>query len=284
MKRRILILLLLLCLMTSLSIGVIADFGDFSGNSDYGGGWSSGDSWSSDYDGGSGVFSMIDAIGVVIFIIIVIVVIIKDKNNKKRDGVLPTSSYTLRPMNEYYTLDPAFNEAAFQEKLSNLYVQMQNCWSAKDISSLRPYFDDAYFMQMDRQLDQYRTQHKTSYIEKIAVLSIDLEGFKQEAGKDHIIATVKTRITQYTLDDRTGKLLSGHRKKEKFMTYEWDLCRTTGYQSAEAAGLDKTICPSCGAPLDINASARCPYCGSVIQSADHDWVLCGIKGISQVTR
>ena len=44
MKRRILILLLLLCLMTSLSIGVIADFGDFSGNSDYGGGWSSGDS------------------------------------------------------------------------------------------------------------------------------------------------------------------------------------------------------------------------------------------------
>ena len=282
MKRRILILLLLLCLTAALSIGVIADFGDFSGNSDYGG---SDSSWSSsDYDGGIGDFGMIDAIGVVIFIIIFIVVYIKDKNNKKRDGALPTSSYTLRPMNEYYTLDPAFNEAAFQEKLSNLYVQMQNCWSAKDISSLRPYFDDAYFMQMDRQLDQYRTQHKTSYIEKIAVLSIDLEGFKQEAGKDHIIATVKTRITQYTLDDRTGKLLSGHRKKEKFMTYEWDLCRTTGYQSAEAAGLDKTICPSCGAPLDINASARCPYCGSVIQSADHDWVLCGIKGISQVTR
>ena len=57
-----------------------------------------------------------------------------------------------------------------------------------------------------------------------------------------------------------------------------------GIPHPEAADLNKIICPSCGAPLDINASARCPYCDSVIQRADHDWVICSIKGVSQVTK
>ena len=30
-----------------------------------------------------------------------------------------------------------------------------------------------------------------------------------------------------------------------------------------------SVCPHCGAPLEINASAKCPYCGSVITLEEH---------------
>jgi len=43
-------------------------------------------------------------------------------------------------------------------------------------------------------------------------------------------------------------------------------------------------CPKCGAPLDINQTARCPYCGSVVTINNEDWALNNIKGISQITR
>ena len=284
MRKRFLLFLLILCLTMALSAGVIADLGNFAGSSDYGGG-SSGSSWDSDGDGFGGAIDFIG--GVILFIIIVIWIMVDEHKKKKNGGDANDRSGRqgdYSPMSDYHSLDPAFKESAFREKLSNLYVQMQNCWAAKDIRSLRPYFDDAYFTQMERQLEQHRRQGRTNYVDRIAVLSVTLDGFRQEAGKDHILATIKTRIVDYTLDDRSGKLISGHKDREKFMTYQWDLCRTTGYQSTETAGLDKTVCPSCGAPLDINASARCPYCGSVIRSADHDWVICFIKGVSQVTK
>ena len=43
-------------------------------------------------------------------------------------------------------------------------------------------------------------------------------------------------------------------------------------------------CPGCGAPLSINTTAKCPYCGRVVTLDEHDWALCAIKGISQTTR
>ena len=69
------------------------------------------------------------------------------------------------------------------------------------------------------------------------------------------------------------------------MTYEWDLLRPTGTKTDAASGETKRItCPGCGAPLSINTTAKCPYCGRVVTLDEHDWALCAIKGISQTTR
>ena len=198
-------------------------------------------------------------------------------------GATATDAATLRPMSEYTTLDPKFDQKAFTDKIANLYVQMQNGWTAKDISSLRPYFTDAIFTQMERQLDQKKKLGQTNYVQNIAVLSVVPKGFMQSGNQDHIIVEVRTRITDFTLDDKTGKLISGDQKASKFMTYEYDLARAKGIITQADGNVKRTNCPSCGAPLDINASARCEYCGSVITSDAFDWAISSIKGISQQT-
>ena len=126
------------------------------------------------------------------------------------------------------------------------------------------------------------------------MLEVKLSGFYQEEGLDHIVARLKTRIIAYEIFDPgesgNGKnakprVISGSKTQEKFMEYEWDLCRKTGVQTE---GLDgnavKTVtCPKCGAPLNINQTAQCPYCGSVVTVENEDWALNNIKGISQRT-
>ena len=52
----------------------------------------------------------------------------------------------------------------------------------------------------------------------------------------------------------------------------------TGEQTATG-----TTCPNCGAPLDLNHTAKCEYCGAIITAAEYDWVISAIKGISQRT-
>lgn len=190
----------------------------------------------------------------------------------------------LNPMPEYLQLDPEFDEERIKTLMANLYVQMQDTWHAKDISSLRPYMTDAFYSQMDRQLDQFRKTGRTDFTENIAVLNVSLRGWRQSAGMDYVTVALNSRITSYTLDDRTGEVLSGDRKREKFMEYEIELCRKSGtITSPESEGQKSAVCPHCGAPLKVNASARCEYCGSVITDVNADWAICGMRGISQRT-
>ena len=99
---------------------------------------------------------------------------------------------------------------------------------------------------------------------------------------DHIVVRVRARLVAYTLDDRTGNVISGDRKKEKFMEYEWDVCRKSGIVTG-SGGMQSVSCPHCGAPLNINQTAKCPYCGSIVTLVNEDWALNNIKGVSQST-
>ncbi len=313
MKKRIFRLLpLLLALIVTLALVLPAgaDFGDFGGGTDYDFDWGGGNydtDWGTDWDtdddgdtwvfvggfgddttGGSSLFTL------VVFLIIAAVIVSviyravkKEKGSVKarsRDEVIAVDVSTLMPVSTYMTYDPNFNESAFCDKMSNLYVQMQNGWTAHDISSLRPYFTDELFTRLERQLAQKTQQGLTNYVENIAVLECRLLGFRKGSSVDQAVVRLRTRIVDYTVNDCTGEVVSGDKSTEKFMTYEWHLTRTAGQATVEnGTGTKRIACPSCGAPLDINVSARCEYCDSVITLDTHDWAIASIKGISQRT-
>lgn len=315
MKKKILAVLLAIFLLGLGTFSLIghADFGDFAGDNDYGD-WGGGDDWGNDSDwdwdsdddydsnggfvyipggssGGSGGGSTVGSIVMALIIVAVIVFFVLRRkgggsahtNKPVAPGAQATDPSTLKPISEYLTLDPTFSESEMREKISNLYVQFQDAWHAKDLTPLRPYLSDAYYAQSDRQLDTYRRNHQTSYIDRISVMDVALSGFKQTDGKDYIYARLKTRITNYVLDDNTGDLVRGSKTAEKFMEYEWEMVRSSGKTTVGSTGTVVQNCPNCGAAVNINRTAQCEYCGSIITVDSFDWVVNGIKGLSQRT-
>ena len=283
------ILVFVLCiLLMMLPAFAGADFGDFSGDSDYGGSWDSGSDWSSSswdsdyssgsyYDDDSDVSGIDIGISLAVMAAIVVLGLIFDVAQRTPDS-------RLQPLGDLAVTDPSFDANAMQEKISNLYVQMQNCWTDKNIESLRPYFTDAFFTQMERQLNGLKSRGLTNYVDRIAVLGVNLRGFYKQGGDEHLIVELRTRIVDYTVQDSDKKLVSGDRNREKFMTYEWDMCRAEVSVTTREGAMQSVSCPGCGAPLSINTTAKCPYCGRVVTLDEHDWALCAIKGISQTTR
>lgn len=314
-------LLIAIAVIFAFSVTAHADFGNYAGDSDFGGGFDSYDSYDSydyndndsyDYDdeedfdnynnggiyyndsnsgsnddgsGGGGAF--------IFFALAVILVLLFLFAKKKKGGpakqtpimpgATPTDISSLRKISEFSALDPKFSESEFKEKIANMYVQFQESWQAKNMENLRPYLTEALYAQCERQLNEYKRNKQTNRIERISVMGVDLAGWKQEKGVDVMIARLRTRIVDYVVDDATGNVIRGSNTAEKFMQYEWELVRTSGKTTEDFAGTDAHSCPNCGAPIDLNKSAKCEYCGSIIETDTFDWAVREIKGISQRT-
>ena len=278
-----------------------SDSYDNYGYSGYGGGYHSYSD--SSYDDDSSVAaSAVETVLIWVFVIALIIIIIMVRrylNNKNSKGYRPPHSRTpvraakgnafkypedLKPIGEYKTLDPSFDEDELVQHLSNWYVQMQNAWTDKKIDGLRPMFTDSLFAQLERGVQAHVRKHETNYVDKISVMNVKLNGYRQANGEDEIWATLQTRITDYTLNDDTGELVSGDEKREKFMTYVWTLTRTSGQTSDQEEAMTTISCPHCGAPVNINESAKCPYCGSVLTVKEHGFVVSRMQAIRQETR
>lgn len=317
MKKKFGILLLTIALAALLIVPAVglADAGSFSGDTDFGSDWgsdwgssSSGwdDDWSSSWDDdddydynysstgsdwgdsdGGGV-----SVGAVVIVLLIVLIILR-KNKKqaaKNTSNQPVrvnagAQRTMLPMTiaQLRQMDPNFSEEAMKEHIANLYIRMQNCWSTKQWEEMRASMTDSLFNQMNSQLQTLIRGRQTNYVERIAVLGVDLTGFGQDENKDMLTAIVQTRIVDYTLRDDTGELVSGSRSAEKFLTYEWLMVRSKGAATGTIDGQEAKNCPNCGAPLDLNHTAKCAYCGTIITAEEHDWVLSAIKGISQRT-
>ncbi len=315
MNRRskfIILLVIVFAVLTLFPVAAFADMGGFAGSSDFGsfdfGGGSSFDSWDSDssydsYDGGSGGLVLLPFMGggsggggltffIIIIIVIAVISIIQRYRNgggssggSSNPGAKIEDISTLTPMSEYKTVDPNFNEEKIKEKIADWYVNMQQAWTRKNMAPVQPYFTDTLYAQFESQMKEYIARKQTNYVENIAVLNVELRGYRQDAEKDSIFALVSTRITDYVVDDTTGKVIRGSKGNELFMVYEYTLIRTAGKKTpAEGTtGATEIACPYCGAPININQSAKCEYCGNIIKQKDYDWVISAIKGVAQRT-
>ena len=273
----------------------LADAGGFAGDGDYGS-WDSGSSWDSDssWDSGSSWYdSSSDSssgdgeldgwVTIVTGGAIVVIAIWIDLSERKKKRSAGKKPKNLRPVEDLLDTDPDFDEAALCEQISNLYVRMQNAWTAKDFSVMRPFFTDSLYQQFDRQLQQIVAAGKTNHIDDIGVLDVSLLGWKEKDEKQWLTARVKTRITIYSTDDKTGEIVSGSRKEVKLMEYEWTLVRASDQKTFEEEELRTVHCPNCGAALSINHSAECPYCGSVVTCNEYGWTISQIRGIAKKT-
>ena len=273
----------------------LADAGGFAGDGDYGS-WDSGSSWDRDSswdsdsswydsssDSSSGDGELDGWVTIVTGGAIVVIAIWIDLSERKKKRSAGKKPKNLRPVEDLLDTDPDFDEAALCEQISNLYVRMQNAWTAKDFSVMRPFFTDSLYQQFDRQLQQIVAAGKTNHIDDIGVLDVSLLGWKEKDEKQWLTARVKTRITIYSTDDKTGEIVSGSRKEVKLMEYEWTLVRASDQKTFTEEETRTVHCPNCGAALSINHSAECPYCGSVVTCNEYGWTISQIRGIAQKT-
>lgn len=274
---------------------------DYGGDTDWGGdsGWDAGDSdWGdSDWGDSDSDFFFTDgsggslSLGGIIVVVAVVIIVVAVKSKKGGAGVRSsspmqmsdTSNVNLHNLALLKEKDPNFSEAAMLSRVEHLFISSQIAYADQDYEPMRPFFSNALFEQHVKQINDKKARGERNVVSEMAVLSSKLENFSEDGHNEYLDVWLRVKYKSYIgkISD-PDTVVSGSKNKTFYLDFRWQFTRSAGGQTDAASDAVKTgNCPNCGAPINLNQSGKCEYCGSVISTTEYDWVLSKIDALQQ---
>lgn len=308
-KIKLSIVITVIVLIFAINTISFADVGSFD-RYDSGGwdssGWDSSD-WDYDYSydyssSGDGDFGFIIGLllgntpGRIILAIIVVMYIVKlmkRKDRKPRNVPYYSANTQRRAVNttpvvdvsqthiyaeQIKKIDPNFSEEKMLSFAKELFVKLQNAWTAREWEPMRPFETESLFEQHKNQVQGYIDTNRINVMDRIAVNYATLYKFRQEGDRDILEIALKSTMKDYIIDATTKEVLEGNKTQDRVTVYKMTFERKTGVLTPEGtAEIKTTNCPNCGAPTQITSAGKCEYCGSVMTTGANTWVLSGLE-------
>jgi len=125
-------------------------------------------------------------------------------------------------------MDPYFDEARFQDQCMDMFFKIQGAWAGRDMGKARQLLTDEMYRILQDDAERLKAQGQFNKLENIAVRSVDITEAWQESGWDFITARMYANLLDYTVDERTGQVVSGSPTDPvKFEEY-WTFTRPVG--------------------------------------------------------
>ncbi len=195
---------------------------------------------------------------------------------ERRDAVIivegrraQASLQRLQAFAELRGRDPGFDEKAFLERASAIFLKVQGAWSARSLGLARPFVSDGFLERLREEhaiQDAAGVRHRLSEVELRDALAID---FACGVHYDCVAVRFKVSARRESVDAKTGAVREGGHE-----TYEeiWTFARRLGAATKADRGALEGRCPSCGAALVVSDAARCGACKAWINSGEFDWI------------
>lgn len=235
---------------------------------------------SSSYDDGD---ASIGAIIISIMFIVIIYFIIT-KGRTKFNTII-SENITINPDNtssveaKIRETDPNFSAENFMSFAKEVFVKLQTAWMDRKWEEIRPFESNELFEQHREQLQYLIDKNQINMMERICVRHTHLNSFRQDGDKEILEMTLKSAMKDYTIDAETKKVVQGNPNEDVYMVYTLTFMRKAGVKTKEGTDQKSTTnCPNCGAPTKITSSGKCEYCGSIITTGEHGWVLSNLEG------
>src|SRR5882672_484633 len=170
--------------------------------------------------------------------------------------------------------NPTFTWADFQARARLIFNELQAAWSMLNWERARPHETDNIFQMHRYWIDAYQRQGLRNALDQCQITAMQPVKVKVDAFYNAITLRIFAQGYDYTID-KNGRVVAGSNKNLRRWSEYWTFIRNSKAKAGPAhADLN---CPNCGAPLKVNATGICEFCGGKVTSGEFDWVLSKIE-------
>jgi len=168
--------------------------------------------------------------------------------------------------------DPNFSEQVFLDKVQTAFFLVQKAWTQRNQDLARAVMSEALYRRHKMQTDELLQKGRTNVLENIVIGGTQIVKIASENDYDAITVRIRASMSDYMVEDKTGQMVDGHKEPKPFTEY-WTFVRRYDKKTQKPSEAKAYICQNCGAPLEINESGKCSYCGTLSTAAAFDWVV-----------
>lgn len=175
-------------------------------------------------------------------------------------------------MNEILKYDSEFVESKFITYVNNVFIQIHMAIVTKQLENIRHFVSQSVYEMLEKKVNTLDEKHLTQMYDEINVAETKILNYAVEDNKIVIKLNIISRYIDYLIDE-SGNYVSGNMssriQKNNYLTF------TKSINCQQAKNVNR--CPGCGASIDVNASGKCPYCGTIYNLQDTNWILSEIQ-------
>jgi len=192
--------------------------------------------------------------------------------NKIPANTVPTKK-DVKGLAAYKIAHPDFNEEEFTGKVRKAFTDIQAAWSEMNISKVRRFISDGMYQRVNTQFKMMNILKQRNLLEKLEIKAVVIDKIESDGVFDVMHVGVFASIKDKFVSEAYSNLNTA--SFEEFVEY-WSFIRKN---SAVSKDMYHTYnCPNCGGDLSANMGdlSKCPYCGTITNSGEYDWVLAEI--------
>lgn len=243
------------------------DGGGSSWSSGGGSSWSSGggsSSWSSGSGSSSGSYSG-SSFTFLLVIICVILFIYFTRNNTTgyKTSIRVSREALYREIEDDKILGMSLEE--FKALVFERYKDIQIAWMNFDYDTLRKLTTDEIYNSYKMQLDVLRMKKQKNIMKDFELKGVKIYKAENVNGMLNVSAYLNVEMYDYVTNEN-DKVVRGSSSKKINIEYEITFVKKENTN-------EETICPNCGAKVDVVTGAKCEYCGSVVVVDAKEYVM-----------
>ena len=173
---------------------------------------------------------------------------------------------------EFGMIDSTFNAGEFLTYANGLFYKILVAIMHDQLEDIRHFIGEDVYQVLRETLQEAKEKQKQYVFKDIHIKNSIITDIEVNKSVYKIKVFLQANFGDYMLNLNNGKLVSLnyfdtiYQKKRKYvLTFKKKV-------STKTYGIVKK-CPSCGAPLNINDTGICAYCGTIFNRNDYDWIL-----------
>ena len=133
--------------------------------------------------------------------------------------------------------DRTFDPAHFTEVASDVFFQVQAGWMRRDLDSYKHLLGEQLAREYAEHFAEMHSKGHINKLESIAIRGVEIVQAGSDGREDFVTVLFTANLLDYTVDDKSGELVSGSMINPVKFREEWTWARPTGTQDWKLEGI-----------------------------------------------
>ncbi len=139
---------------------------------------------------------------------------------------------------EIQQTDADFDRSHFVEIASDVFFQVQAGWMRRDLDSYRHLLGSELAEEYAAHFAELETAGHINKLESIAIRKVEVVNAASDGREDFVTVLFTANLLDYTVDEKTGDLVSGSMTTPVKFAEEWTWARSTGTENWLLEGIN----------------------------------------------